>query len=227
MFVMRLIFIRHGEPDYEKNVLTELGHKQAEICACRLLKEFKIDDIYSSSYGRAVETAEHYANKVGKTFEQIDDFIEVDWKPDKNIRWQDDNPWKFTREYLENRKGKLLELPNPNIENENEIIRLEKRYVRGLDSLLERYGLIRDKNVYKYEVYCDKTIVIFAHGGMITFCLSHLLGINPTLLLGIQHFDHTSITVVDLMDKKNKKIILPRINRVNDHAHLGEINYID
>ena len=30
---MRIIFIRHGNPDYEKDCLTELGHKQAEAAA--------------------------------------------------------------------------------------------------------------------------------------------------------------------------------------------------
>ena len=34
------------------------------------------------------------------------------------------------------------------------------------------------------------------------------MSINPALLLGVQHFDHTSITVVDFLDRKNKKIIL-------------------
>ena len=30
---MRLIIIRHGDPDYEKNCLTELGKKQAKLMA--------------------------------------------------------------------------------------------------------------------------------------------------------------------------------------------------
>ena len=30
---MRIIFVRHGHPDYEKNCLTEIGHKQAEAAA--------------------------------------------------------------------------------------------------------------------------------------------------------------------------------------------------
>ena len=52
---MRLIFIRHGEPDYEKDCLTELGHKQAAAAAQRLLSE-GIDEIYSSPQGRAFQT---------------------------------------------------------------------------------------------------------------------------------------------------------------------------
>ena len=43
---MRIVLIRHGEPDYEKDCLTETGHKQAKIAAQRPLKE-GIEEIYS------------------------------------------------------------------------------------------------------------------------------------------------------------------------------------
>ena len=36
---MRIIIIRHGDPDYEKDCLTELGHKQAALAAKRLMVE--------------------------------------------------------------------------------------------------------------------------------------------------------------------------------------------
>jgi probable phosphoglycerate mutase len=52
---MRIILIRHGDPNYEKDCLTELGHKQAAAAAQRLLKE-GIDEIYSSPQGRAMQT---------------------------------------------------------------------------------------------------------------------------------------------------------------------------
>lgn len=49
---MRIVLVRHGDPNYEKDCLTELGHKQAAVAAQRLLKE-GIDEIYSSPLGRA------------------------------------------------------------------------------------------------------------------------------------------------------------------------------
>ena len=57
---MRIILIRHGDPNYEKDCLTELGHKQAEAAANRLLSE-GIDGIYSSPQGRAMQTAEYFS----------------------------------------------------------------------------------------------------------------------------------------------------------------------
>ena len=45
---------------HEEDCLTELGHLQAEAAAMRL-KDSGIEKIYASTYGRAVETAEHIA----------------------------------------------------------------------------------------------------------------------------------------------------------------------
>ena len=61
---MKIIFVRHGHPNYELNCLTELGHQQAAAVAQRLINE-GIEEIYSSPYGRAIETAEHTAAALG------------------------------------------------------------------------------------------------------------------------------------------------------------------
>ena len=53
---MRLLFIRHGEPDYEKDSLTPKGFREAEYLAEYLAGE-KIDYCYVSPLGRAKDTA--------------------------------------------------------------------------------------------------------------------------------------------------------------------------
>ena len=45
---MRIILVRHGDPDYVKDCLTELGKKQAAVAAERLMGE-GIEKIYPSS----------------------------------------------------------------------------------------------------------------------------------------------------------------------------------
>lgn len=59
---MRILIVRHAEPDYAHNTLTEKGFKEAELLAERM-KKIKIDDLYSSPQGRAVKTAEVSAEK--------------------------------------------------------------------------------------------------------------------------------------------------------------------
>ena len=49
---MRLIFIRHGDPDYEKDSVTEKGEREIELLADKLEGE-KITAFYLSPKGRA------------------------------------------------------------------------------------------------------------------------------------------------------------------------------
>ena len=49
---MRILIIRHGDPDYENDTLTEKGWREAGLLAERMKNE-KIDRILISSLGRA------------------------------------------------------------------------------------------------------------------------------------------------------------------------------
>ena len=53
---MRLIFIRHAEPDYEHDSLTEKGWREAKLLA-RRTKDWQVDEFYVSPLGRARDTA--------------------------------------------------------------------------------------------------------------------------------------------------------------------------
>ena len=54
---MRLIFIRHGEPDYEHDSLTEKGWREAKLLAART-KDWHVDDFYVSPLGSRTGPAE-------------------------------------------------------------------------------------------------------------------------------------------------------------------------
>ena len=72
---MKLIIVRHAEPDYSIDSLTEKGFKEAEFLSERLMK-LDIDDVYVSSLGRAKDTAKPYLLKSGKKAEICDWLIE-------------------------------------------------------------------------------------------------------------------------------------------------------
>ena len=63
---MKLIFIRHGEPDYEADSLTEKGWREAELLAKRAA-DWNVTDFYCSPLGRAQHTAECTLKKVQRT----------------------------------------------------------------------------------------------------------------------------------------------------------------
>ena len=68
---MILYFIRHGDPIYEPDSLTALGHLQANALAKRLSR-YGIEKIYSSSSVRARQTAEPTCELLRKKMEILD-----------------------------------------------------------------------------------------------------------------------------------------------------------
>lgn len=48
---MRIIFIRHGDPDYVNDSLTEKGVREAELLAKRVAKWENITQFYCSPLG--------------------------------------------------------------------------------------------------------------------------------------------------------------------------------
>ena len=53
---MRLLFIRHGEPDYDHDTLTKKGWREANLFADMAMK-MDLGTMYRSPLGRAMDTA--------------------------------------------------------------------------------------------------------------------------------------------------------------------------
>ena len=53
---MRILLIRHAEPDYSVDSLTPKGRVEAELLSRRLIR-YDIRDFYVSPLGRAKDTA--------------------------------------------------------------------------------------------------------------------------------------------------------------------------
>ena len=75
---MRIIFVRHGEPDYARDCLTDEGRRQAAAAAERLAGE-GISEIYASPCGRAMETARYTARRLGLPVVTLDYMHEIAW----------------------------------------------------------------------------------------------------------------------------------------------------
>ena len=67
---MKLMFVRHAEPWYAIDSLTEKGHREAALLAERLAK-LDVKAFYSSPLGRARETARYTLEKVGREAEVL------------------------------------------------------------------------------------------------------------------------------------------------------------
>ena len=69
---MKLLIVRHGDPDYSIDSLTEKGWKEAEYLSEKLTK-MNIEHFYVSTLGRAKDTASLTLKKMGKTA------VECEW----------------------------------------------------------------------------------------------------------------------------------------------------
>ena len=74
---MILYYVRHGDPIYNPDGLTPLGKRQAEACA-RLLCRTGLDEIYSSTSQRAIDTATPTAEILKKEIKLLDFAHEAD-----------------------------------------------------------------------------------------------------------------------------------------------------
>ena len=61
---MRLIIVRHGDPNYELDTLTENGWKEARLAA-ECIAKLDVKDFYVSPLGRAQDTAGCTIEKMG------------------------------------------------------------------------------------------------------------------------------------------------------------------
>ena len=68
---MRIIFIRHGDPDYANDTLTAKGRIEAELLSERV-KKWDVKDFYCSPLGRARDTAAYSLNKMNREAKVFD-----------------------------------------------------------------------------------------------------------------------------------------------------------
>ena len=78
---MKLIFIRHGEPDYENDALTPVGAREAELLVPRV-KKMDAKEYFVSPLGRAKATAKPSLEALGA------EACELDWLREFDIKVQ-------------------------------------------------------------------------------------------------------------------------------------------
>lgn len=68
---MKLMIVRHGDPDYIHDSLTEKGKREAELLSKRLAK-MDIQEFYQSPLGRAQLTASYTLHEMHREAETLD-----------------------------------------------------------------------------------------------------------------------------------------------------------
>jgi len=219
---MRILLIRHGDPDYENDALTAKGKVEANLLAGRLAEE-KIDKVYVSTMGRAMQTAEPTLKVKGM------DATYFDWMrefSDKHIARPDlSGPAPVCWDWLPQDWTIHEEFYDKDRWYDQDIMAAEsmKGYYemvcRGLDDLLETHGYKREANVYRAVKANDDTIALFCHFGVGCVMLSHLLGISPMPLWQGFAAAPTSVTTI-MTEERREGIASFRVTCYGDTTHL-------
>lgn len=181
---MKLLIMRHGEPDYANDSLTGKGRREAALLAERLCT-LRIDDFYVSPLGRARDTAAATLERLGREARTLDWLQEFRGKVVDPKTGQRSYAWDFMPQYW-TRCPELMDMErwrdNPLVAT-GDSGRVYDETAAGLDALLGEYGYRREGCLYRTEDNSDATVALFCHFGVGMAMLSHLLRIPLYLLL--------------------------------------------
>lgn len=238
---MKIIFIRHAEPDYTIDSLTEKGRREAELLSERAVK-WKVTDFYCSPLGRARATAEPTLRKAGreaKICDWLQEFLIPSYETGENILL-----WDLMPETLDGSRA----LFSPGEWLKAEVMKkgpTEKYYRRvtlEFDRILNKYGYERNGVYYRsgkkdvssnhYMVYdghttehmknCkvdDTTIVCFCHLGVMLLLISYLINSTPSTLWQGIFVPPSSVTVLSSEEREPGKAYF-RCQMIGDTSHL-------
>ncbi len=220
---MRIIIVRHGEPNYEKDCLTPLGHVQAKAAAERLEAE-GIREIFTSPMGRARETASYTADRLGIGQVQVLDFMhELRWgSADGNETFADGHPWTISDELV--RLGWKL---SDEGWKEHEFFRNNSvsaecdKVARATDEWLRGFGYEREGFYYRNGRKDDGqySVALFCHGGSSSALIAHVLNQTFPYVCATQHADFTGITILRF-DRRPGSICIPSLEIACDARHI-------
>ncbi len=218
---MRLLLIRHADPDYERDSLTEAGWEEARLLADRLERE-AMDHIYVSPMGRARDTAAETLRRLGREAEVchwLREFQGKIWRPDdgaeRHICW-DWLPADRARDPRLLDRDRWMEIPVMAESN----VREEYAWVTGsFDALLARHGYVREGGVYRAERPNHQTLALFCHFGVGCVLLSRLLDVSPMVLWHGLCAAPASVTTV-MTEERREGAAQFRVTSYGDVSHL-------
>ncbi len=218
---MKLLMIRHGDPDYSIDSLTEKGWKEAEYLSERISR-LDVKAFYVSPLGRAKDTASLTLEKMGRTAEECDwlqefpvhirrpdrperESIAWDWLP---ADWTAEERFFQAEHWYEN---DIMQAAGAKEEYD--------RVTQNFDRLLARHGYVRNGCLYDVKEANHDTLVFFCHFGVQCVLLSHLMNVSPVVLWHTLCAAPTSVTTITTEERRSGKAVF-RMSSFGDISHL-------
>lgn len=218
---MRIIFVRHGHPNYKNDCLTELGHLHAEAAAERLSEE-KLDRIFASSCGRAYETAQHIAKRHNMDITKLDFMREMSWGKKNTEDFL--HPWNSADAWVRDGKDVMDHNWQKDADYEGRTVTAcYNKVAEAFDEWLSGLGYTREGKYYRITEKNEETIMLVSHAGSSSAAIANMFGMPFTFVCRAMPPDYTAITVVNLNGGAGE-LTSPQFELVNDARHIKGIN---
>lgn len=219
---MILYLVRHAQPDYEHDTITEKGHQQAAALG-RWFSDIPVDELYHSSMGRAGVTASYIAKAKGIEAVPQDWARELKWGRIHGDAHDTMSPWSIKDRFIAGNQR------YPDGDEWRTIPDLADgiftdsydQHCADFDTFLAAHGYVRQGNLYQAAEPNDKTVVLVCHGGVISTLISHLANIPLFQYISHMGSDLTAVTKVHLRGAPGD-IEPAQLIYVNSQIHLGE-----
>lgn len=236
---MRLLFFRHGDPDYEHDTITSKGHKEAKLLS-DIISDFNIDEVYVSPLGRAQDSASYSCKALGITPITLDWLREFPAVTDPNI--SEEVRLAYSNELIRNSETgeyskRILwdvlpsyymyhpELFDRMAWREAEIVKASNmveqydKVIGEFEKFLESHGYKKSGMAFEVKEGNDSTIAFFCHFGVTSLLLSYMWNISPFVIWQFGAFAPTSVTEA-VTEEREKGIAIFRTLRAGDITHL-------
>ena len=203
---MEIYFVRHGEPNYELDALTENGKIQAEKTS-KFLNKYDYDLFFSSPNGRARETASHLCSKK-ETTPIILPFLSEDTafthygfhnEVHNNRRWVFYSPKGFN---VLNELSLKYDWYNHDLFKDYKFKEAVEYYEKEVDKWLLTLGIKHNrenKTFIKIEgANVPNRVILFAHGGAAMAFFSSILDLPYSYVS--THFKHLELCGVSVLN---------------------------
>lgn len=227
---MRIVFVRHCEPDYTVDSLTPKGWREAKLLSHRVLN-WNVDAFYESPLGRAHDTAktcldlrrEHGKNCDVTVLPWLKEFY---YQLKMPVTGEDVMCWDLMPSYFNGNKDLHDKdrwydtdlMRSGNIRAEYEAV------TSAFDELLKGYGYVRRSDgTYEVTSHNNKTIVMFCHFGVTAVLTGHMTGVAPTCLWQNFFMAPSSVTIIGSEEREEGTASF-RVQVFGDTAHLTSKN---
>jgi probable phosphoglycerate mutase len=213
---MKLILIRHADPDYANDSLTEKGHKQAELLG-KAMKNVQIDEVYVSPMGRAALTAEYIVKE-----HEISP-VTLPWIHELNGNYKDEL-WSWNYHGCDLHANVVnwdLDNWQNNVPYGEHMKKVAEEFYCSFDDFMEKHGYVRDNNRYRVVKENNSTVVFVCHAGLISTLLSKL--INVPLPIVYSHFEISPSSRTELVTQSKDEYAIWRMETMNDMSHADNL----